>query len=211
MTTFSDRRRAAYYRLYGADGLLGRLVQHGARVLDVGCSDGRGSEALGRVGAHGVDIYRPALAAARDGHRRSRVVQADVRELPYRDGAFDVVVSLDVIEHFEKPDALHVVREMERVCSGTCVIVTPRGFVPQSGTPDEPWQEHRCGFAVDELEELGYDVAGLGGPSGLRGPYGSFRGGPLGQLATAACIPATKRVPQVAFALLAVKAVGHAH
>jgi len=206
--TATTLRRAAYYRLYGADALLARLVRPGMRVLDVGCSDGRGSEVLGRAPAYGVDIYRPALAlAAQDGRRRP-VTQADVRELPFADGAFDVVVSLDVVEHFEKPDALRVISETERVCAGTVVVVTPNGFVPQPGTEDEPWQEHRCGFDVAELEALGYDVAGLGGPAVLRGAYGTFRAGPLGQAATAVCVPAVKRRPDRAFALLGVKVLG---
>jgi len=205
VTTF---RRAAYYRLYGADALLARLVQPGARVLDVGCSDGRGSEVLSRGPAYGVDIYRPTLARAADDGRRRPVTQADVRALPYATGAFDVVVSLDVVEHFEKPDALRVLAEMERVCSGTVVVVTPNGFVPQPGTDDEPWQEHRCGFDVAELEQLGYDVSGLGGPASLRGAYGTFRAGPLGQAATAVCVPAAKRRPDRAFALLGIKVLG---
>ncbi|MFA5883693.1 MAG: class I SAM-dependent methyltransferase [Acidimicrobiia bacterium] len=204
MTTTARRR--AYYRLFGADGYLAHATR-GARVLDVGCSDGRGSEVLSGVGAAGVDIYRPNLALARDTDRRTTVVQADVRALPYRDGAFDVVVALDVVEHFTKPDALALITELERVAADRVVLATPRGFLPQPGTADEPWQEHRCGFEVDELRSLGYAVHGIGGPARLRGPYGVFVGGVLGQVATAACTPVIRRVPSRAFALLAVKRV----
>lgn len=207
MTTLATIRRVAYYRVYGADGCLGRIVEPGMCVLDVGCSDGRGSEVLSRSGVHGVDIYRPALEAARARHRRAPVTQADVRDLPFAAGAFDVVVSLDVIEHFEKRDALRVLDEIERVSRSLVIVGTPRGFVPQPGTPDEPWQEHKCGFEPSELRALGYEVTGLGGPAVFRGPYGTFRGGPFGQAATAACVPAAKRRPETAFALLGVKHV----
>lgn len=204
MLTATDLRRAAYYRLFSADGELDRFPS-GARILDVGCSDGRGSEVLSRRRADGVDIYRPALEAARDDHRRTRVVQADVRHLPYRASSHDVVVALDVIEHFTKPDALTVLSELERVARGHVVVATPCGFLPQPGTPEEPWQEHRCGFEVAELEDLGYSVQALGGPKRLRGDYGTFRGGPLGQLVvllTGRFVPVS-----AAFALLAVKRV----
>ena len=83
-------------------------------------------------------------------------------------GAFDVVVSLDVVEHFDKPDAHRVIGEMERASRFLVVVVTPCGYVRQSGTPDEPWQEHRCGFEPDELEALGYEVSGVGGPARSR-------------------------------------------
>jgi SAM-dependent methyltransferase len=207
MNRLTTIRRHAYYRLYGADRLLGRVVEPDMCVLDVGCSDGRGSEVLSRSSVHGVDIYRPALEVARSARRRDPVTQADVRDLPFAAGAFDLVVALDVVEHFEKPDALRVLGEMERVSRSHVVIATPRGFVPQAGTPEEPWQEHRCGFEPSELEALGYDVSGLGGPARFRGPYGAFRGGPFGQAATAACVLGTKRRPEWAFALLGVKVV----
>jgi SAM-dependent methyltransferase len=201
LTGLQELRRVAYYRVYGADGFLGRALKPGMRVLDVGCSDGRGSEVLSSAGVHGVDIYRPALEAARGGQRRGPVAQGDVRALPFGAGTFDVVVSLDVVEHFDKPDARRVLDEMERV------VVTPRGYVPQPGTRDEPWQEHKCGFEADELEALGYEVSGIGGPARWRGPYGTFRGGVFGQAAAAACIPTTKHRPELAFALLGVKGV----
>ncbi len=76
------------------------------------------------------------------------MTQADVRELPYRDRSFDAVVALDVVEHFEKPDALRMLLELERVSRSLVVVVTPSGFVPQPPTEDEPWQEHRCGFGL---------------------------------------------------------------
>jgi SAM-dependent methyltransferase len=200
----TDLRRATYYRLFSADRALSGLPSR-ARILDVGCSDGRGSEVLSRRRADGVDIYRPALEAARGDNRRTRVVQADVRDLPYRTGSHDVVVALDVIEHFTKADALAVLAELERVASGHVVVATPCGFLAQPGTPEEPWQEHRCGFEVSELEELGYRVQALGGHKRLRGDYGVFRGGPLGQIA----VLLTGRFvePRAAFALLATKRV----
>lgn len=192
-------RRTAYYWLFSADRSLRGLT---GRVLNVGCSDGRGSEAL--AGADGIDIYRPALKAAVASGSRTRVVQADIRTLPYRNDSFDVAVALDVIEHFEKDDAVRLIQELERVAKKV-VLVTPSGYMPQPGTPEQPWQEHRCGFAPDELERLGYQVTGLGGPRQFRGDYGRFRGGPIGQIAVLATQPFVRRRPAAAFALFASK------
>ncbi len=205
MVAVRDLTRAAYFRLFAADAALARLVRPGETVADIGCSDGRGSEVLGTLDSTGFDIYEPALRAAVATGRRRRGVMADVRRLPVRNHSFDVVVSLDVVEHFPKPEALDLVSELERVARRLVVLLTPNGFVPQPPGEDEPWQEHRCGFAAGELEALGYSVAGRGGPSVLRGPYGSFRGGRLGHLAAAAASPLTNRRPDVAFHLLGVK------
>jgi SAM-dependent methyltransferase len=201
-----DVRRRAYYRIFGGDRALAGLLRPGMKVLDVGCSDGRGSVEL--TGAFGCDVHLPTLQQARDAGLRTNVVQTDVRALPYRDGAFDVVVSLDVIEHFEKPDALRVLHELNRVARGTVVVVTPSGFVPQPPTETEPWQEHRCGFESAELRDLGFAVRGLGGWSGLRRDYGAFKAGPLGQLAAVLTEPYVRADPDRGFHLLAVKHVG---
>lgn len=206
MGATSSVRERLYYRLFGGDSVLYRVLRPGWSVLDVGCSDGRGSIEL--TGVWGCDIYRPHLReAGRTLHRR-RVVQTDIRQLPYRSGAFDAVVALDVIEHFEKVDALRVVAEMERVARSVVVVMTPSGFVEQPGTPDEPWQEHRCGFEPEELRELGYEVAGVGGLAELRGDLGAFRWGLPGQVLAAVTQPLVRSRPHRAFHLIGVKRVG---
>ncbi len=202
----SSLRRSLYFRLFGADG---ELRRHGLDVrtsLDIGCSDGRGSELL--TGAAGCDIYVPALReAARQGRRRLPVA-ADLRHLPYRDGAFDAVVALDVLEHFEKDEALVVLAEMERVARRLVAVLTPSGFVPQPPTEDEPWQQHRCGFHATELAERGYQVVGVGGARGLRGEYAAFRAGPVG-LGLAAVSRVTHRArPDRSYHLFASRPAG---
>lgn len=198
-------RERWYYRLLGADAELRRVVRPGQTVLDIGCSDGRGSVLLSAVGAFGVDIHRPALAVARQRDRRRVVVQADVRRLPFRGGAFDFCVALDVVEHLDKPEALDLIAEMERVGRTGVCILTPAGFVPQPPTPDEPWQEHRCGFTPKELSQLGYRVRGVGGARWLRAQYARVRGGLVGVGLAIASRPITRAWPSAAYHLFAVK------
>lgn len=205
MTTVVRAKRRAYFRAFGADGHLRALLRPGMRVLDVGCSDGRGSEVLRDAAAYGVDIHRPALQQAVSEGRRVHGSQADARFLPYCEGGFDAVIALDVIEHFEKVDALAMIGEMERVSRDLVVLLTPNGFVPQAPTEDEPWQEHRCGFGPGELANLGYEVHGVGGVAFLRKPYGAFRSGPVGQALAFASRPVAAARPGAAFHLLAVR------
>ena len=197
-------KRALYFRLFGADRVLRRVARKGS-MLDVGCSDGRGSDVL--TGAFGCDIYRPALDAARRAKRRAPVTQADLRRLPYRSRAFDVVTALDVIEHFEKDDAYLVLSEMERVARSLVIVLTPSGFVAQPPTEDEPWQLHRCGFSEEDLRAVGYEVEGVGGWKRLRGEYASFRLGIAGAAAAVITSAWTRRRPANAFHLLGVKQI----
>jgi SAM-dependent methyltransferase len=190
-----------YFRLFGADGELRRHLGDIRSTLDIGCSDGRGSELL--TGAAGCDIYEPALRTATTTGRRRIPVVADLRRLPYRDGAFDAVVALDVIEHFEKPEALAVLAEMERVACRLVAVLTPSGFVAQPPTEHEPWQEHRCGFEPQELTDLGYAVVGVGGPKAMRGEYAAFRGGRVGQAVSAMARSTHRRRPERSYHVFA--------
>jgi SAM-dependent methyltransferase len=99
----------------------------GRATLDAACGEGYGSAILAAAGARsvvGVDIDAPTLEHARERHGID-ARRADVRELPFPDGAFDLVVSFETIEHVEEPE--RAVAEMRRVLAddGTLVISTP--------------------------------------------------------------------------------------
>ncbi len=91
----------------------------GQRVLDLGCAGGFMAEALAARGAlvTGLD---PAVAAVAAGSTRSRATGSAVaylagtgEQLPLRDGRFDIVVCVDVLEHVQDLGA--VIGEIRRV------------------------------------------------------------------------------------------------
>jgi SAM-dependent methyltransferase len=99
-----------------------------SRLLDLGAGDGFVTAELAGSRAElavAVDVNRPPPLAT---HRRP-VRQVDAvlpGPLPFRSGVFDVVVSLETIEHLLDPDAL--LTEVVRVLApGGCLILsTPR-------------------------------------------------------------------------------------
>src|SRR6185295_18854047 len=54
----------------------------------------------------------------------------DVRELPFRDGAFDAIYSMGTIEHFDETE--HAVEEIARVLrpGGRAIIGVPNRYDP---------------------------------------------------------------------------------
>lgn len=96
----------------------------------------------------GVDIDDYALFRARSLNIYDGLIRCDVRFLPFRSDAFDIVLCREVIEHLEKVEAFKVMEELERVASRQVIITTPYGYLPMPS--------HRSGWAQRDFLERGY-------------------------------------------------------
>src|SRR5204862_756713 len=91
----------------------------GKAVLDAGCGAGYGSAILADAGARsvtGLDIDPGAVAGAASSYGKVgaiEFVRGDVRELPFEDRSFDLIVCFETIEHVEDPDT--ALDELRRV------------------------------------------------------------------------------------------------
>jgi SAM-dependent methyltransferase len=89
---------------------LAPLLPRGARVLDVGCGDGR---LAARIRDLRPDlVLEGAEVKARPG-TAIPVTAFDGRTLPFTDAAFDAVLAVDTLHHADDPEAL--LRECARV------------------------------------------------------------------------------------------------
>lgn len=97
------------------------------RVLDAASGEGYGTAILAAGEARsvvGVDVDPGAVEHARGRYGLDFEI-GDAVELPFDDGAFDLVVSFETIEHVAEPD--RALAEFRRVLSdeGTLIISTP--------------------------------------------------------------------------------------
>src|ERR1700722_6306426 len=151
-------------------------VPAGCSLLDVACGSGQLALCAARDGANvtGVDLapdlVQRANARARAERLNARFLEGDAENLPFGDGAFDVVTSLVGAMFAPQPEL--VARELLRVCSpgGTIAIGnwTRDGFIGQmfntfakfiapAGMPapvlwgDETVVRQRLGHGVSDL------------------------------------------------------------
>lgn len=90
-----------------------------AKLLDLGCGIGLTLTTLGRYfpNSVGCDIVEEEVAASRELLKllkiKSPVVLYDGKQLPFADASFDIVTSIEVIEHVANPDLM--LKEIRRV------------------------------------------------------------------------------------------------
>jgi SAM-dependent methyltransferase len=97
----------------------------GRRALDLACGPGRHASQLAARGARvvGLDLSLPLLSLARARTRGAvTLVRGDMRDLPFRTGAFDVVVNLFTSFGYFADDAQHAA-----VIAGSRALLRPGG------------------------------------------------------------------------------------
>jgi SAM-dependent methyltransferase len=108
-----------------------------SRALDAGCAEGFVSGFLYAQEARylhqqetaffGIDIDRPALLRGKELFPPMHSVEGSVLHLPYPDGAFDLILCTEVLEHL--PDPGQVLDELLRVTRRYLLL----------SVPHEPW------------------------------------------------------------------------
>ncbi len=138
--TAGDFGQIAKFTQANAEEFVGRCgMTTGMRVLDVACGTGNTALPAARTGAHvtALDFAPNLLEQARARARREglsiRFDEGDMEELPYADGAFDLVLSTFGVMFAPRPE--RAAAELIRVCrpGGRIALAswTPEGFIGQ--------------------------------------------------------------------------------
>jgi SAM-dependent methyltransferase len=142
--------------------LQARIVKHlmaagATTVLDAGCGDGTLAAAATSSPLHviGLDAAAPMVRAAR---AHGPVVRGDVTALPVADASVDAVVTVNVLDHLDRP--VSALREARRVLRQGGLFVA--GTVARSDSPELApfWQATPGTFDTEEAADI---VAGVFG------------------------------------------------
>lgn len=131
------------------------------RILDVACGIGYGADFLNhRAGlVVGLDINKPSLEYANGayGGNGARFVNADAKDLPFANRSFDLVVSMETIEHLLNPEVflISVLRVLKE--GGVFIVSTPNRLVANPGKTlgDSPKNRfHQREYSKTEFQGL---------------------------------------------------------
>jgi 2-polyprenyl-3-methyl-5-hydroxy-6-metoxy-1,4-benzoquinol methylase len=118
-------------------------------------------------------MYEPAIIAAANSkyHDEYRLLNALDIEAEFGPRSFDAVCAFDIVEHLPKTESAVLIKAMEHVARKVVIISSPNGYVPWTPSSGNPWQAHKCGWAVEEMQAMGYNVLGTCGWRRLRNRY----------------------------------------
>ncbi len=132
--------------------VLNRIMDvHPDSVLDAGCGHGALVCALHSKGvnASGCDIADSRVEIARHACPQVDFFSADLANLPVDDNSFDLVSSVEVVEHVDDP--LAVIRQFARAARRYVFITVPyREKMPEGPHPSG----HQHSFSEKSLEDL---------------------------------------------------------
>ena len=138
----------------------------GAVVLEAGCGEGYGADRIAEVARAvlGIDYDPAAVGHVAAAYSRVAAVRGNLAGLPVRDGAVDVVATLQVVEHlWDQPGFLAECRRVLRP-AGTLLVSTPNRLT--FSPPNRPLNPfHRRELDPAELaallDEAGFEITRL--------------------------------------------------
>lgn len=113
-----------------------KLSKSSKNILDLGCGEGTRLKMIGNDNNNltGVDVSTLALKIAAKNLPNAKFYKADLINLPFKDGEFDLVYSAFVFEHLTNPDKSF--KEAVRVTGKNLVIICPNYGSPNRSSPN---------------------------------------------------------------------------
>lgn len=207
----ANRRDYFGRRLARLENRLGKAYR-GARLLEIGCGAGILLQEAWRRGwqADAVELSVELAAVARKNNPEATIITGDIQTLEPTGTQYDVIISLDVLEHVLVPMTMvENCREMLQP-GGLLMLQTPNTRSLRGRTQGAKWDmldpdQHLNLFSPDALRVLlttvGFDIlemstaSGTGLERGAAGWFASVKEGLLGLLNLGSALVVVARRP----------------
>jgi ubiquinone/menaquinone biosynthesis C-methylase UbiE len=83
------------------------------------------------------------------------IAEALTKLATIQDAAYELVLAIDILEHFEVTRGQKFLNELKRVASHSAIVSTPKTFAPQD-VPANPYENHRSLWTAAELASFGF-------------------------------------------------------
>lgn len=162
-----------------AEALLGPATGE-LRVLDAGCGTGANllwaADLTRTRPLHGADLVPEAVGVARRATGDvAELVTASTTALPYADASFDLVLSVDVLQHLPDAAATQALQELTRVLApgGRLLVRTNAAFGRRHVPQREDWRLYSPATLTAALQAAGLRVERLTSANALHSLWAS--------------------------------------
>lgn len=109
-----------------------------------------------RVRIDGIEACSTYLTPVHE-YAYNRIMTGEALELLHEigDNAYDLVLAVDILEHFTKPDGQKFLAELKRVTKRAVLVSTPKEFHSQE-IEANPYENHRSHWTDEELKQANY-------------------------------------------------------
>ena len=112
---------------------------------------------MGRLRIVGIEVH-PPYSTSPAWACYDAVLVSDIRELNLESlGSFDMVLAVDVLEHFEQPEGIALLNTLLDV-SPVVLVALPSEFFPTVEVWDNEYEIHKAAYPPDLLREHGFAV-----------------------------------------------------
>lgn len=109
-----------------------------------------------QVRIDGIEGYAGYLTPVHEWAYNRVTVGDALQVLPtLADGSYDLVIAIDILEHFETPQGLVFLQQCRRVARRMALVSTPKQFCEQH-VQANPFEDHRSVWSREELAAQGY-------------------------------------------------------
>ena len=176
-------------------------------VLDLGCGYNSLIQICDVPFSIGVELFEPYVEESRKKGIHHQCIKADIRKIEFNPKTFDAIIFLEVLEHLTKEEGYRLIKNAEKWARKKIILTTPNGYLNQDVYDNNHLQEHKTGWQVEELKNLGFKIYGINGWKRLRGKRGliKFRPTLLWRVISDLSQKIVNYFPEYGFQLFAVK------
>lgn len=104
----------------------------------------------------GIEAYPGYLTPVHE-YAYNEIFEGDALQLlPALANSYDMVLAIDILEHFEKQDGLRFLELIKARCNCHALVSTPKDFVEQH-VDANPFEDHRSHWVREDLEQAGFE------------------------------------------------------
>jgi len=140
----------------GQYGFLARTnLEHFNLYEVIGNSARRRDKSEWDIVIDGVEAYPGYLTPVHD-YSYNEIHEGDALQvIPELSRDYDMVLAIDILEHFEKTDGIHLLELIKQRCNKHALLSTPKDFIEQH-VEANPFEDHRSHWTLKELNKAGF-------------------------------------------------------